>query len=824
MIHPVDIVYFVIENFNPMKKTALLILTVLCSVNSYADKLSGNDRSAIDDTTKVVDIEEVVVIATPKETGKLRTLPSSVSLVSQKDIQINHITSLKRVSALVPNFFMPDYGSRLTSAVYIRGIGSRINTPAVGMYVDNIPYIDKSAFDFNFYDIERIDILRGPQGTLYGRNTMGGLVKVHTKSPFSYQGTDLKIGYATKDNHRSIALTHYHRISNRFAFSAGGYYEGSDGFFRHAFTGKKVDDVQAGGGRIRAVWFPAENWKLDFTTGYDYSDEGGYPYYYTGTLNGKELHQDWIGKITNNRESKYRRGLFNTGLQVEFQAKNFIMNTVTGYQHLHDRMAMDQDYLPLDIYILEQKQRQSTLSEEITFKSKGERHWEWVTGISSLYQWLHTDGPVTFHEDGISSLIENNVNSIFASIRDTNPHAPEMSLDVTSKSLFMRNTFDTPILSTAFFHQSSLKNLLFEGLSFTLGARLEYEKMKMDYFSDGNIDFDFRIVMKPSLDMTIPHLNAHPLFNGKLQNEYWQLLPKFALKYDFNKINHLYASVTKGYRSGGYNVQMFSDIVQGDMASKMIDAIFDDPKLAPMKDRFLPILKEKVPGYGVGHDIKATTTYKPEYSWNYELGSHLDLISHKLRMDMAVFYMDTRDQQIARFAENGWGRMMVNAGKSESYGAELSLKAAINQHVNLSASYGYTHATFKDYEGGTNSVGIKIDYRGNYIPFVPRHTLNVGGDYSFLFKNHFAQSLTLGVNYIGAGKIYWTEKNDVSENFDGTLNAYIFLQCHKALSINMWGRNLTAHRYTTFYFESINRGYKQLNKPFQLGIDIRYQF
>ena len=63
----------------------------------------------------------------------------------------------------------------------------------MGLYVDNVPYIDKSAFDFNYADIERIDVLRGPQGTLYGRNTMGGLIKVHTKSPFSYQGTDLRL-------------------------------------------------------------------------------------------------------------------------------------------------------------------------------------------------------------------------------------------------------------------------------------------------------------------------------------------------------------------------------------------------------------------------------------------------------------------------------------------------------------------------------------------------------------------------------------------------------------------------------------------------------
>ena len=154
-----------------MRKNILFITSCLLAATTFAEDINTLPK----DTTKVIDIEEVVVIASPKETGKLRELPTAVSLLSQKDMQANQITTLKNVSSLVPNFFMPDYGSRLTSAIYIRGIGSRINTPAVGLYVDNIPYIDKSAFDFNFYDIERIDILRGPQGTLYGRNTMGPL-------------------------------------------------------------------------------------------------------------------------------------------------------------------------------------------------------------------------------------------------------------------------------------------------------------------------------------------------------------------------------------------------------------------------------------------------------------------------------------------------------------------------------------------------------------------------------------------------------------------------------------------------------------------------
>ena len=197
-------------------KNIMIALTLLPTGTAWAEDFPK-------DSLKVVDIEEVVVIATPIENRKLRELPVATTLLSQKDMQANQVHSVKNLTGIVPNLFIPVYGSKLTTSIYIRGIGSRINTPAVGLYVDNIPYIDKSAFDFNFYDIERIDILRGPQGTLYGRNTMGGLIKVHTRSPFSYQGTDVKLSYGSKSNYRSASLTHYHRWNERFAFSAGGY-------------------------------------------------------------------------------------------------------------------------------------------------------------------------------------------------------------------------------------------------------------------------------------------------------------------------------------------------------------------------------------------------------------------------------------------------------------------------------------------------------------------------------------------------------------------------------------------------------------------------
>ena len=799
-----------------MKKHLLLATAILVSSHTFANKTI----TLPEDTTKVIDIEEVVVIASPKETGKLRQLPTSVSLISQKDMQAHRITSLKSVSNIIPNFFMPDYGSRLTSAMYIRGIGSRINTPAVGMYVDNIPYIEKSAFDFNFYDIERIDILRGPQATLYGRNTMGGLVKVHTRSPFSYQGTDLKLGYGTKSNERSVSLTHYHRPSERFAFSTGGYYEGSDGFFTNSFLNKKVDDRQAGGGRIRAIWFASDQWKLDFNVNYDYTDEGGYPYY-------NEENQ-----IAYNRESSYRRSLLNTGLNIEHQAENFIFNAVTGFQHLNDRMFMDQDFSSADTYTIEQKQRINSISEEISFKSKAGKRWQWTTGVFGFYQSMNVNSPVTFRKDGMA-MLNQMLGSVIPSKIEV-PMGPVMAMNILP-SLEIENTempidghFKTPQYNLALFHQSQFHNLFgAEGLSFTVGLRLDYEKMQMNYNTGTSLDYSVGIkgemMQMGQLIREIQMMPATPLtvesrYQSKLSKDYVQLLPKFALQYNFNHDkSNVYASVSKGYRSGGYNFQMFSELLQSSLRNDMMRQSKEEI-MKNVPENYVGLVADKFPDAGKNPDAQSAVEYKPEYTWSYELGTHLNLFDGKLQADLAAFYMNTKDQQVSKFAISGLGRITENAGESESYGVEASLVANLNRHLVLNASYGYTKATFVKYDGGENQ-----DYSGNYVPFVPMHTLNVGGSYSFYFNDSWAKSLTLGANINGAGKIYWTEANNTSQDFYATLNGYISLKT-QAVQIDLWGRNLTDNNYTTFYFESMGHGFEQRCKPLQVGVDVRLHF
>lgn len=805
------------------KKNILIALTFLSIGTAWAEELPK-------DTMKVVDIEEVVVIAAPKENRKLRELPAAVTLLSHQDMLVNQVKSVKSLTGIVPNIFIPDYGSKLTSAIYIRGIGSRTNTPSVGMYVDNIPFIEKSAFDFNYSDIERIDILRGPQGTLYGRNTMAGLIKIHTKSPFTYQGTDLRLDAATNNDY-SASLTHYHRLSDQFAFSFGGFYEYTGGFFKNlARNNERIDVGNASGGRFRAIYLPTNRLKVDLNVNYEYSDQGGYPYFYTGiTQDGlaqgkKETRADYIGKIAYNEKSGYYRNLLNSGVNVEYQADHFILSAVTGFQFLKDRMHMDQDFTEKELFSLTQKQYSKTLSEEITFKSKPSARWQWTTGFSGLYQWLKTQAPVGFYRDNMASM-ESGINHVFP---DLSSQGITMGLDLPNE-MNIAGDFKTPVFNAAVYHQSTLKDVFVKGLSVTAGFRVDYEKNSIDYRTGTELPFKFAI--RP-MEILQP-VQTHTLMKGKYSDDYVQLLPKFALQYDFGSRSNVYFTASKGFRSGGYNFQMFSELLQNnltnDMQSDLKNALVANPKVPEMAKKM--IAQYLKPGENIT-DTKQFILYKPEYTWSYEVGSHLNLFNGKLQADLAAFYMDTRDQQIAKFADSGMGRLTVNAGKSRSYGAEVALRTNLTDEFSLNASYGYTYATFTDYVSNEKArdmntgklATVDVSYNGKYVPFVPKHTMNLGAQYVFFINpGHILDKIQMNVNYAGAGRVYWTEKNDVSQAFYGTLNGSLTLAKGNG-AVTFWVRNALDKEYASFYFETMQKGFMQKGKPLQAGINIRCKF
>ena len=791
-------------------------MAVPSSVKYEANTAAENEA----DTLRQYEIDEAVVVASPKETSSFSKQPVSVTLFSKAALQRIDAQSIKGMANFAPNFFMSNYGSRLSSAVYIRGIGSRINTPAVGLYVDNIPYVDKSAYDFSFLDVTRVDVLRGPQGTLYGRNSMGGLVRIFTADPFTHEGTDVKLSGASRTAARSVKAVSYFHPSAATALSLGGFYEGENGFFRNHTTGRKADGSSAGGGKVRFGWKPSDVLRVDLTANYEYSDEDACPYFLT-KANGQTAQPAQEGLISQNRQSNYRRELASAGLGLEWQAPRFILSSVSSWQHLRDRLFMDQDFVEADVFSLTQKQRYNTLTEELSLKSHPGKRWQWTTGAFMMYQDMHTSCPVTFYSDGVSYL-----NRQFQMVL---PSSPAMSLAFTSSSLPFTASFQTPTLNAALFHQSTVD--LGSGLSLIAGLRLDYDhtRLKMDSRADGRMDYRFSM---PAFHINAD-LSASPDLSGELENDTWQVLPKLALQYNHRSgRGNVYVAVSKGYRSGGYNIQSYSDLSQTQLQRNMMLGIKDFsiatinalPLPEKQKQRAIQgmtgILDAKTPK----EPSLATLAYKPEQTWNYELGGHLTLVPQHLQMFYTFFYMHTKDQQLARFAESGMGRVMVNAGRSRSCGAELTLRASLlNDRLNLSGSYGYTNAEFSAYDLGQHN-GTTVDYTGNKVPFAPAHTLGATAEFRQPLSNSLCRALTLGADVQGAGRIWWDEANTFSQPFYAVAGARIGAEFAGNVNLTLWTKNVTATRYDVFSFQSMNNQFAQIGQPRCFGIDVSVHF
>ena len=113
-------------------------------------------------------IDEVSVVGFKQDRASIS--PVSQQAMGERFIENNQLMGIRDLSGMIANFYMPDYGSRQYSPIYIRGIGSRVNSPSVGVYVDGIPYFDRTVLDMDLFGVSKVEVLRGPQGTLFGRN------------------------------------------------------------------------------------------------------------------------------------------------------------------------------------------------------------------------------------------------------------------------------------------------------------------------------------------------------------------------------------------------------------------------------------------------------------------------------------------------------------------------------------------------------------------------------------------------------------------------------------------------------------------------------
>ena len=795
------------------KKIVFVLLALGGQLVAAATPLKSLDTEALSDSSKVIDLDEVVVISQPKEQVRLRLQPVSSNVFGSEQLQQLNVRDLSQLSQYVPSFTMPSYGSRLTSSMYVRGIGSRVNSPAVGIYYDNIPLMSKAAFNNHFYMLDRVDILRGPQGSLYGQNTEGGLVRIYSKNPMNYQGTDIRLGIGT-GLYSNVEVAHHHRFSEKFAFSVAGFYSGLKGFINNQNFDQKNDLTNEAGGKLRLIFQPNSKLKFDWTADYQYVNQNGFgygqfgqAYYDTGFPGSAPLStaftdvQDPATTIMNG----YKRNMFTTGLNISYETDKLLFTSTTSYQYLNDAMLMDQDYMTPDYLQLHQYQKMNAITQEFVLRSRDKSTWQHTTGLFGSYQWLNTDAPVYFG-DGITGPIGYAIatamkNSMLqamigrymgqgmtaeAARAAAQATVDKMGVTMTAE-MAVPETFKTPSWNLAAFHES---NILFgDHWKLTLGLRFNIDKVKIDYDALAYMNMTGGTA---SATATY-HLTSHVA--DTRSKTYTQLLPKIALTYSFDEnIGNIYALVSKGYRAGGYNIQMFSDILQTDLNAHQQDAMRGD--------------------YDVEHttqdydNIEETIAYKPEESWNFEVGTHLNLFGGSTHFDLALYYMKIRNQQLSIMEpHSNYGRIMVNAGKSHSCGLEATLRGkAIDNALDWGVTYAFTNAKFDEYD----------DYKDNYVPFVPQHTVSALLDY------HIGK-FTIGANMNGQGKIWWDEANTYSQKFYALLGAHADYDFGPVL-VSLWGRNLTNTKYNTFAVASSAAGgqryFAQKANPIQVGLDV----
>ena len=449
---------------------------------------------------KTLRLESVMVTA-EKRKADLQDIPSSISAFSETDIEDARIQTIQDLSRLTPNMYIANWGIRGTSYVFIRGIGAVNNEPAVGYYVDGVGYMDSRAFDSNLYDIERIEVLRGPQGTLYGRNSLAGVINIITQKPDNEtrMGVDLTAG--NYNNYQGVARLALPLVQDKLFLGMAGNFESRDGYTENDYLDQDVDNHQAFNGRVRMRFTPTEN--LDITANIDGEkiDDGAFPLGRLEALRKRPRH------IAYDYEGSYKRDGWGSSLNVAYGTPWFKLTSITAFRKFDDSADNDQDFTILPLITADETIDDEQFTQELRFASPNSNSdLKWLAGFF-----------------GFNKKKKHNLHLGFA----PGVAIPWLPLDRVTDS-------DLTTSGMAFFGQATYT--LYENLDLTFGLRYDYEKA----------DIDNVMTMKS---------NGYSLGGDKMSESENSdaFLPKLQIAYHWTTGFMSYAGVSRGYRSGGFN-------------------------------------------------------------------------------------------------------------------------------------------------------------------------------------------------------------------------------------------------------------------------------
>ena len=449
--------------------------------------------------------DEIVIIVTgEKEEEQLSEAASSITVLTEQQIEDGQINSIDSIAAQTPNFSSLGLGSRYFSNFTIRGQSNlAIGEAAVGFYVDGVPITDPYSANVDLFDIEQIEVLRGPQGTLYGRNTSGGVVNITTTPPNEEQSLKVSTSFGNFDSTYN-QLSFNQPITDNLFMRLSGSYGRRDGFIESTTLDRDLDDRNDLALRGRLRWTPSPEWDVNFQGGYELYDDGQFLFVPFDSSDPFEVDYDEPGE--------FRLKVNTQSLSAVYEGSALKFTSVSSRRFWsQDPYEIDADYSALPLLVGLGRDDQTTFSQEFRLQpSNTEKPWQWTTGL--YFENLDRNVDIGFR------VLPDAVIAFGAPAAGENLQLAD--IDGNTAAIFGRTSYDlTP--------------------KFTLGAGLRYE------YTNRNINREavFRtdggdIPLSPELDE---------------EGDWGQVLPSVTAEYKFSEQLFGYGKIARGYKAGGFS-------------------------------------------------------------------------------------------------------------------------------------------------------------------------------------------------------------------------------------------------------------------------------
>jgi iron complex outermembrane recepter protein len=449
-------------------------------------------------------LNEVVVTADKIET-KLQTTPMAISVLSAKELQAYRVWSITDLTALAPSLFTVEHGNSTSANFFnIRGTLGYTNEQAVATYVDGVYQFEFFSAPLNFNNIERIEILRGPQGTLYGRNAFGGVVNIVTKKPSNTTSGFASIDFGNYGQQRYSAGLNIPIIKDKLFFNAAAQYNLRGAVYSNpTLNTNDFDGRKAFNANFNLRYLISKRWTADLNVKTETNkDKGAYPWVGTDSIALNEPYKAF-GTWANTEERNNTNAALTLryfGEKVNFTSISASIDYLLNYPDRYDL-----DFTSLKFYSGNGRYKQNQITQEFRFSSAANANkLKWTVGTFAFAEKTNSDN-ATFYEEDFAAL---------------DPNAPYSTNTIGSRSN----------KGIAFFGQVNYK--ITSKFELSVGVRYDIEE-KERIESTNLIKNNVTSVLTPSKTD---------------KRTFSAFTPKFTANYTLSPKSMLYASFAKGYR------------------------------------------------------------------------------------------------------------------------------------------------------------------------------------------------------------------------------------------------------------------------------------